>query len=232
MPEPFDPVRRFNDRAQLYDKEVANIIPGYESLHSTAGHILGTSLPESADLLVCGSGTGTEAISYASENPGWNITGFDPSDQMVLVAKAKIAYVGLRERVRIIHGTIDDAPSESFDAATSILVKHFISYDNKPAYLSGIAKRLKPGALLLTADITGRRDDERFNAFMLAWEAFQKTHRDDDEEEIEKTLERVRQNLPILTEAQTISMLEEAGFKNIRLFWKNLMINGYIAEKI
>ncbi len=232
MPEPFDPIRRFNDRAQVYDSEVVNIIPGYEALHSTAGHILRTSLPEVADILVCGSGTGNEAISYASEHPGWKITGFDPSEQMVLVAKAKAAYVGLEERIRIIHGSVEDVPSESFDAATSILVKHFIPYDDKASYLRNIAKRLKPGAKLLTADITGYRDDEMFKGFMLAWESFQKTHRDEDEEEIEKTLDRVRRNLPILTEARTISMLEDAGFKKIRLFWKNLMINGYIAEKV
>jgi tRNA (cmo5U34)-methyltransferase len=230
MSEPFDPVRRFNERAQVYDSEVVKIIPGYGALHSATLHILSTSLPEIANLLVCGAGTGNEAISYAHENPGWQVTGFDIAEQMVITAKAKVKTGRLEDRVRIIHGSVEDVPLESFDAATSLLVKHFIPYEDKPTYLSNIAMRLKPGAKLITADITGHRDDEEFKEHMLAWEAFQKTHRD-DVEEIEKTIDRVRRNLPILTESETISMLEQAGFTNVRLFWKNMMIQGYVAEK-
>ena len=230
MSEAFDPVRRFNERAQVYDSEVEKIIPGYGALHSAALHILSTSLPEIANLLVCGSGTGNEALAYALSNPGWKITGFDVSEQMALVSRAKIEAAGLKDRIRIIHGSIEDVPPEPYDAATSLLVKHFIPYEGKAQYLSNIEKRLKPGAKLLTADITGRRDDEEFKAHMRAWESFQKAHRDDPEE-IEKTIDRVRQNLPILSGAETVSILEQAGFTNVRLFWKNLMIQGYTAEK-
>jgi len=151
---------------------------------------------------------------------------------MALVAIAKVEAAGLEDRVRIIYGSIEDVPPGPYDAATSLLVKHFIPYEDKASYLSNIEERLKPGAKLLTADITGKRDDEEFKEYMLAWESFQKTYRDEEEEEIEKTIDRVRQNLPILSGAETVSMLEQAGFKNVRLFWKNLMINGYVAEKI
>ena len=230
MSEPFDPVRRFNDRAPVYDGEVGTIIPGYASLHDAARHILRVSLPEAAYVLVCGAGTGNEAVAYASENQGWRITGFDIAEEMVKTANAKVKAAGLQRRVEIIHGGAEDVLQESFDAATSILVTHFIPYDEKAAYLSDISLRLKPEAKFLTADITGARDTAEFMEHLLAWESFQRSCRG-DEEEIQKTIGRVRENLPILTEDETISLLQDSGFKNVRLFWKNLMINGYIAEK-
>lgn len=230
MSEPFDPVRRFNDRAPVYDSEIETIIPGYTSLHDATLHILKASLPEAAYVLVCGAGTGNEAVAYAEGNPGWRITGFDIAEEMVNTGMAKIERMELGGRVEIVHGGIEDVLRESFDAATSLLVTHFIPYEKKSTYLNDIYLRLKPGAKLLTADITGARDSAEFMEHLLAWESFQLSGRG-DAEEVRKTIGRVRDNLPILTEDETISLLRDSGFKNVRLFWKNLMINGYIAEK-
>ena len=230
MSEPYDPVRRFNDRAKVYDSEVGTIIPGYTALHEAAHHVLKSSLPENAYLLICGAGTGNDAMTFARENPGWKITGFDIAGEMVKTARAKIKAAGLESRIEIIHGGIEDVLQESFDGAASILVTHFIPYGKKAAYLNDISLRLKPGAKYLTADITGARDSGEFNEHLLAWESFQLSFRE-DKEEILKTIGRVREDLPILTEDETILMLEDSDFKNVRLFWKYLMINGYVAEK-
>lgn len=230
MSEKFDPVRRFNDRAPVYDNEVVKTIPGYAALHQTAGSILSSLLPERARVLVCGSGTGYEALSYARDNPGWSITGFDPAIEMIRVAQEKARSNALGERVSFIHGSVSDLPEDQFDGATSMLVKHFIPYEEKLSYVSNIAKRLKPGGVFLTVDITGHRDDEDFKRDLEVWEKFQRAHRD-DVEEIEKTIDRVRLDMPILRGPETVSLLEENGFKNVRLFWKNLIFNGYIAER-
>jgi tRNA (cmo5U34)-methyltransferase len=70
MTESYDSEKRFNERAQIYDDEIENIIPGYRALHDISHHILKSSLPKEAYVLVGGSGTGKEAIGYALENPG------------------------------------------------------------------------------------------------------------------------------------------------------------------
>ena len=119
--------------------------------------LLRDAVGSEAHILVSGSGTGHEAVFYALENPGWNITGFDPSEKMVQVAAKKARAEGVSDRVRFIQGTAENIPNETFDAATSILVKHFIAYEDKPSFLENIAKRLKPGALFITVDITGKK---------------------------------------------------------------------------
>ena len=201
-----------------------------EELHRECSHLLKKSVSREAKVLVAGSGTGKEAVTYALENPGWRVTGFDPAENMVAAAKEKALQAGVEDRVSFIHGGAEDAPQESFDAATSILVKHFVPYDEKRSYLTNIARRLKPGAPFITADITGQRNEPGFKEHLLAWEEFQKEGRDDPEE-IEKTIERVRLNLPILSEEETVSLLEETGFTNVRPFWERLMIKGFVAEK-
>ncbi len=126
MTEQYDPEKRFNERASLYDDEIEKIIPGYRALHDMAHHILKSRLPEKAYLLIAGAGTGKEAIEYAIENPGWKITGFDIAEQMVKTASSKIEENGLCSRIELIHGGIGDIMQESFDGATSLLVMHFI----------------------------------------------------------------------------------------------------------
>ena len=230
MPEPYDPVRRFNDRALVYDSDVVNVIPGYAELHGESARILMDAIGPKAHILVCGSGTGYEAISYALQNPGWTVTGFDPAKNMVDVAREKASVEGVSGRVHFIHGTAEDLPLEEFDAATSILVKHFIAYEDKPSFLKNISKRLKPGGLFITADITGKRGEEELEQNLKEWELFQMKRRD-DKEEIVKSIERVRIDLPILTQEETVSLLEKAGLTNVRLFWHRMMIRGFVAEK-
>lgn len=230
MSEPYDPVRRFNDRALVYDSDVINVIPGYSDLHRESARILKDAVDQDAHILVCGSGTGYEAVSYALMNPGWTVTGFDPAENMVDVAREKALSEGVYNRVKIIHGTVQDLPIVQYDGAVSLLVKHFISYDDKPSYLENISKRLKPGAPFLTADITGKRGEDELEENLKEWERFQMERRE-DKEEIVKSIERVRIDLPILTEEETVKLLEDAGFKNVRRFWHRMMIRGFVAEK-
>ncbi len=82
MNDTYDPEKRFDERAAVYDDEIENIIPGYRSLHDLSLSYLKSSLPKNANLLICGSGTGKEAIEYALENPRWSIVGFDIAENM------------------------------------------------------------------------------------------------------------------------------------------------------
>lgn len=60
------------------------------------------------------------------------------------------------KRIDLIYGLTADLPeAANFDAATSVLVMHFLTDDgSKEAYLAEIRKRLKPGATYLHVDVT------------------------------------------------------------------------------
>lgn len=229
MQEKFDPVKRFNERAAVYDADILNIIPGYEALHANALHLLETSLPEDAFLLVAGVGTGNETAAAALRNPQWRITGFDVAENMIKTASEKIKRHGLGDRVELIHGTIDDVLQDPFDAATALLIMHFIPYGEKLDFLRGINSRLRPGGALVTADFTCDRESYEFETFAAAWEASMLATT--EKKEVDERLWHTRHGLDILSHEETQDLLAKAEFTNPRLFWKSLLFSAYISEK-
>lgn len=229
MQDKFDPEKRFNERADVYDEDIHKIIPGYTALHETARHLLETSLPVDAFLLVAGVGTGNEAVACALRNPDWRVTGFDIAENMVKTASEKIKKHGLGERVEIIHGALEDVLQESFDAATALLVMHFIPYESKLEFLRGLNLRLNPGGVLITADFTVDRDSYEFESYVKAWEAYMLTTQ--EKKDVDERVQHTRYDLDILSHEETLEHLTRAGFTNIRLFWKSLVFSAYISEK-
>jgi len=229
MKEQYDPEKRFNERARVYDEEIDKIIPGYRALHDVSHHLLKSVLPKDAYLLIAGAGTGKEAIEYATENPRWKILGFDIAEEMVKTASSKIEQNGLCSRIELIHGRVEDIMQESFDGATSILIMHFIPKEDKERYLKEICFRLKPGAKFILADVGGDRNSPEFEEFLSAWKAFQLKTR--DKKDVDEMFEHIRNNLNYITHDETISLLKDSGFRNIRHFWKSLLINGFVMEK-
>lgn len=229
MNETFDPEKRFNERAKVYDDEIANIIPGYRALHDISHHILKSALPEDAYVLIGGSGTGKEAIGYALENPGWKIVGFDIAEQMVNRATSKVTEHGLESRIALVHGGIGDVLQENFDGATSLLVSHFIPKEEKADFLRDIYSRLKSGGKFIIADICEDKNQDRYEEFLSVWKSFQLQTR--DQKDVEEMFNHVRNDLNYITSKETVSLLESTGFKNINHFWKSLLINGFVMEK-
>ncbi|MEW6144458.1 MAG: methyltransferase [Thermodesulfobacteriota bacterium] len=229
MQEKFDPEKRFNERASVYDADIHKIIPGYDALHSNALHLLETALPEDAFILVAGVGTGNETVAAALRNPGWRVSGFDIAENMINAASDKIKKHGLEGRVELIHGTLDDVLQESFDAATALLIMHFIPYEDKLDFLRGINFRLVPGGVLVTADFTCDRESYEFETFARAWEEYMLATT--EKKEVDERLYHTRRDLDILSHHETLDLYAKAGFMNTRLFWKSLVFSAYISEK-
>jgi len=229
MSETYDPEKRFNERAKIYDDEIERIIPGYRALHDISHHILKSALPDDAHLLIGGSGTGKETIEYALENPRWRITGFDIAENMINTASSKVEQNRLSNRIQLIHGGIDEIMQEDFDGATSLLVAHFIPKEEKEKFIKGISCRLKSGAKFIIADVCNDIDSSKFEDFLSAWESFQLQTR--EKKEVDEMFKHVRENLNYITFEETIPLLSGCGFTKIRHFWKSLLINGFVMEK-
>ena len=229
MNESYNPEKRFNERAKVYDDEIERIIPGYRAMHDISHHILKCSLPAEAYVLVGGSGTGKESIEYALENPGWKIKGFDIAENMVKTASQKAKENGVSDRVEIIHGGIHDVMQENFDGATSLLVAHFIPMAEKKKFIKEISLRLNEGGKFIIADVCDDKDSRKFDDFITAWESFQLKTR--EKKDVEEMLGHVRNNLNYITVDETITLLTDCGFRNIRHFWKSLLVNGFVMEK-
>ena len=78
-----------------YDDHIRKLIPGYELIHLQVNAILKTYLPEQANLLIVGCGTGYELQYLAEQFPQWTFTAIDPAITMLEKAKSHIEDLGL-----------------------------------------------------------------------------------------------------------------------------------------
>ncbi|MCU0532473.1 MAG: class I SAM-dependent methyltransferase [Hydrococcus sp. Prado102] len=214
-----------------YDIKARQLVPGYEAIFNIVLAFLRQRLPEQANLLIVGAGGGTE-LSVFGRSSQWQMTGVDPSAEMLSAASSKLEALDLSERVRLIQGTVDDVPSAtSFNAATSILVMHFLPDDgSKLSFLKSIHKRLESRSPLFLVDFCSERNPEQFNRIFSAWKSHA-IHAGVPVEFIEEQSEKILPHLPFVTEKRTTELLNEAGFAEIVQFYKALTYVGWMAIK-
>ena len=91
---------------------------------------------------------------------------------MLDVFREKATAAGILDRCTIHVGyieTLADAPLH--DAATSLLVSHFLQTDaSRGAFFAEIAARLKPGGLLVNADLAADMTDKASERLYATWE--------------------------------------------------------------
>lgn len=130
-----------------YEQVVKGVNMGYEFIFELTHAFLRSLGKRDLDLLVVGAGGGAEIAAFLPDNPEWRITGVDPSRQMLDLARAKAACLGVADRVTLIEGSVDVLPSDRrFDAATCVFVLHFLDDDAKRALLRGMRRHLVVGA--------------------------------------------------------------------------------------
>jgi len=217
-----------NERAVAYDSFIETWVPNYNIVLETSYQLLKNKIGLEGEILVVGSGTGNEIRIFKAHENNWHITGVDPSADMVEIALDKLQTY---RNITIIEGEVSQLISSTdFDAATLILVLHFIP-DNgeKLRLLKDIAEKLKPGSPLLLVDIFGTKEEmavklrylrESLPLIVL-----------EDIEEIEARFERIYEDIQYIPEARLFELLDEAGFENPIRFHQSTLYGGWICTK-
>jgi tRNA (cmo5U34)-methyltransferase len=193
---------------------------------------LKTALEESARILVVGVGGGKELTVFGPPNPEWIFTGVDPSGQMLEIAKKRSESLGFVDRVTLYKGIVEElVDTEPFDAATCLLVLHFIPDDgSKLSILKGIAERLKPGAPLILACMVGQHGSPEYSRQMAALSKHRELIRLSPEF-IEDGMKRMEAT-PIVPESRVLDLLQSAGFGNVLTFFGSYLLRGWVATKM
>jgi tRNA (cmo5U34)-methyltransferase len=214
-----------------YDDIAHKIIPAYHSIYELTQHLLRDKLDKEARILVAGAGTGKEMIDCLQNNPRWSFTGFDPAEPMLSIARKKVAAASLENRISLVRGLINDVAEKDFDAATSILVMHFLPDDGtKLNFLKGIADKLKPGALIVLVDLEGEIGSDEFITLKAAWKNQQIFKRGENDRVREEFVRREKE-VHFIPQKRIESLLEEVGFIKIHKFFKAYLFGGYVAVK-
>lgn len=218
--------------ARKYDRGIRVSVPAYEELHRMTRHLLRLDLEERARVLVVGAGTGAEIAGLGKQEPGWSLTGVDPSPDMISVASGRVAEGGLAHRAALRVGYVHDLPaSQPYDAATAILVMHFLPDDGqKLDLLRGIAARLRPGAHLVLADLCGDPASGRFARFIAAWRLRQRAL-GMEEKDVEAMFEEMLRAVHFIPEERIVALMREAGFEGVERFYNALLFGGWTSRK-
>ncbi len=214
-----------------YDDAVEKIIPAYNVIYELTHHLLRDRLDSDAKILVAGAGTGKEIIDCSKNNPQWSFTGFDPAEPMLSIARKKVAATSMESKISLVSGLIEDVAEKDFDAATAILVMHFLSDDGeKLNFLKAIADKLKSGAAFVLVDLEGEIGSDEYNVLKAAWknqQLYTRTEKDRVEEEF-----AIREREVHFIPQKRIELLfKEAGFIKIHKFFKAYLFGGYVAVK-
>lgn len=227
--KPFDFEAEYGAR---YDTLIRQVVPGYDDLHLAVLAVL-SSVPDGADVMVVGVGSGSELVTLGRGRPGWRLTGVEPSDQMIRITAERLTRAGVEERVRIHHGYTDDLPAGArFGAATLVCVLHFLPDDGaKLALLQSIAARLHSGASFVLVDANGSPGTDAFRRDWDGWMEFIR-RKGLTGTELEAYRRQVEEGVRFVPESRIVELLETAGFTGIHRFYRAFVFGGWLATRV
>lgn len=217
-------------RAEVYDDQFPAMRPIMQAAHLLVQTSF-TGLPDDARILMAGAGTGAEARFLAARFPGWQFTLIDPSAPMLAVARRHAEAEGFADRCTFHADYVSETPVEPHDAATSLLVSHFLTEaPARQAFFGDIAARLKPGGRLFNLDLCADRHDPRFTQVMDLWLALM-AQSGIGEEMRANYVRMFGSAVAVHGPSELEALIEAAGFTPPAPVYQGLLIRGWAASK-
>ncbi len=221
----------FDQQAAGYDRQWARMAPVREALHLLLEAVF-APLPANARLLCVGVGTGAELVHLARVFPGWTFAALDPSEAMVAACRARADAEGIADRCRFHAGYLDTLPDDGpFDGATCFLVSQFIlDIDARTDFFRRIARRVRPGGVLASADLAWDTTAADYPAILGLWMRTMSAAGLDDD-----ALARVRaayaRDVGVLPPDTVAGLVAAAGFEVPVRFHQAGLIHAWFAAR-
>jgi tRNA (cmo5U34)-methyltransferase len=217
------------ERVRRYvDQGPSAFAPGHGGMLQMVAVLFAERVPDHGQVLVVGAGGGLETRYLASVEIGWRFVGIDPAAPMLDLARA-IAGAAAGDRLRLIKGTVRDAPAGLFDAATCILVMGLVPDDgSKLDLLREVRRRLKPAAPFILVD---QCIDRSAPDFQLRLERYAEYARRSGVDlgtvaSAKAAVEALESMVPAWRNEQ---LLAEAGFRDSEVFYVGMAWRGWVA---
>ncbi|MEC5400083.1 class I SAM-dependent methyltransferase [Uliginosibacterium sp. H1] len=221
----------FDQQAATYDQQWVKLAAFRDSLHLLLESVF-RPLPVDANLLCVGVGTGAEMARLAALFPGWRFTAVEPSRGMLDECRRRMEALGLAARCTFHAGYVDELPDvASFDAATCFLVSQFILDDAaRTGFFHGIARRLRPGAMLASSDLSADTASPSYPGLLDVWMRTMAAG-DLPPERVVQMREAYARDVGIRPPATVEAIIMAAGFDTPVQFYQAGMIRGWYAQR-
>lgn len=218
-----------------YDLIAQQLIPGYASLARLAVSLLAASplaAGEAASVLVAGCGTGAELLESRSQRPDWRLTAVDPSAAMLAASRQRLESAGLggSDAIHWRQSSVEELALEaSFDGALSVLVLQSLADDgSKLAFLSSLARALKPGAQLVLVDLMQPERSPLQGQVEQAWQLFQRAS---GLQGAAEALAALSPRLHPIGLSRLSALVEAAGFGDPAPIFQALDFQGFLLQR-
>lgn len=220
----------FDQQAAGYDRQWQRMAPIRDCLHFLLRSVF-SGLPADAHLLCVGAGTGVELAFLAGAFPRWRFTALDPSGQMLALCRQRAEAEGFASRCTFHEGYVHALPRDArHDGATCLLVSQFIlDPAARTAFFGDIAARLRPGAVLATADLATGARAEAGDALLRCWFEVM-TAGGLDADALQRMREAYARDVAVVAPRQVVSMLQSAGFANPVQFFQAGMMHAWFCR--
>ncbi len=218
----------FNDPQSVasYAEGPARNVPGWADMLRMTDLLLTEHAPDDANVLVVGAGGGLELKRLAEAHAGWRFVGVDPSREMLELARATLG--PLAGRAQLHEGYVDATPEGPFDAATCLLVLHFVPLDERRRLLAEVRRRLRPGAPFVVVHLSFPQAADERPVWLGRYAAFIASS-GVDPVKARAGADAVGSRLPILSPQDDEAMLRDAGFAGVQLFYAGLAFRGWVG---
>jgi len=223
----------FDKQASSYDQQWGRMAPINDALHFLTSTVL-SELPQNANILCVGAGTGTEILYLAQKFPGWRFTAVEPSTAMLDVLRRRAAEAGIASRCVFHAGYLDSLPAgESFHAATAFLVSQFmLDQQDRSAFFHSIAERLSPDGLLVSSDLAGHVSAPASGDLLSFWfRVMSGNGALASADAIDRMREAYRRDVAVLPPSEVRDILARGGFDAPVLFFQAGMIHAWYARR-
>lgn len=218
------------EHAAQYDQRFAKMAPLREALHLMMRAILSV-LPEEAHILCVGAGTGLEIAELAQHFPGWRFTAVEPAPAMLRMCRQRAESLGLTARCTFHEGYLDSLPPGApFDGATSLLVSQFLTdREERRSFFRSISARLRPGGLLVSADLAGEIGSAVYERQLDAWLQLMMQINGLTAQQAEGMRAAYGRDVAILPPAEVAALIASSGFVPPTPFLQTLLIHAWFT---
>lgn len=210
-----------------YAEGPPRLVPGWADMLRMAELLLAERVPEDGRVLVVGAGGGLELKRFAQAHAHWRFVGVDPAGEMLKLARATLG--PLASRVEWVEGYVDAAPEGPFEAATCLLTMHFVPVAERRRMLDEIRRRLRPGAPFVAVHLSIPQGDGQRDVWLGRYAAFAASS-GVEPEKARAAVDAIRTRLHIVSPGEDESLLREAGFREVSLFYAGFTFRGWVGH--
>ncbi len=222
-----------NTVAGVFDDMVSRSVPFYEEMQRMVAEITGKHAQPGTRVYDLGCSTGTSLLLMdKTVAEGIEFVGIDDSEEMINKCREKISSYRLNRNIELaVADLTQEVPVENASVVAMVLVLQFI----RPVARLEILKKIyegttKGGVFIIIEKIL--TEEKSFNREFIDYYYDYKRRNSYSELEISQKREALENVLIPYKSSENISLLKEAGFAEVEVFFKWYNFTGFIAKKI